>query len=160
MSSRISEKTREQINRIIERYPKKEAAMLPVLHQVQRETGNITDQDEIMIADMLEVHPVRVKEAVTFYSMIHQKGIGRYHIQICSNLSCSLKGGEGLLSHIQNKLGIGVGETTEDGKFTLSAVECLGACETAPCMMINDDYYGDLNEKKIDKILKDLTSSE
>lgn len=156
MSSRISEKTREHIDRIIRRYPKKEAAMLPVLHAVQREVGLITNEDEQMVADILELPPVRVKEVVTFYSMFHQKKTGRYHIQLCSNLTCTLKGGDRLLEYIEDKLGIRAGETSEDEKFSLSLVECLGACEQAPCMMINDDYYGHLDPKKIDKILKDL----
>ncbi len=156
MSARISQKTREQIDRIIRRYPQKEAAMLPVLHAVQRDTGRITDEDEIMVAEILGVPPVRVKEVVTFYSMFHEKKMGRYHIQLCSNLSCFLKGGERLLEYVEEKLGIQPGETSEDEKFSLSLVECLGACELAPCMMINDDYYGHLDADKIDRILKDL----
>ncbi|MFO7866572.1 MAG: NADH-quinone oxidoreductase subunit NuoE [Candidatus Aminicenantes bacterium] len=156
MSARISHKTRDRIGRIIRQYPRKEAAMLPVLHAVQREVGRITEEDEQMIADILSLPPVRVKEVVTFYSMFHQKKIGRHHIQVCSNLSCFLKGGDNILDHLQAKLGIGPGETSEDGKFSLSLVECLGACEQAPCMMINDDYYGHLDPIKIDEILKDL----
>jgi NADH-quinone oxidoreductase subunit E len=156
MSGRISEKTRKDIDRIIQRYPRKEAAMLPVLHAVQGEVGRITPGDEQMVADLLGVPPVRVKEVVTFYSMLHNKQTGRHHIQVCSNLSCFLDGGNNILDYIQSKLNIKPGETTEDGKFSLSLVECLGACEQAPCMMINDDSYGNLDPKKIDKILKDL----
>jgi NADH-quinone oxidoreductase subunit E len=156
MSSRISQKTRENIDRMIKKYPQKEAAMLPVLHAVQREVGRITEEDEIMVADILGIPPVRVKEAVTFYSMFHQKKLGRYHIQLCSNLSCYLKGGDQLLKYLEDKLKIRPGEISEDEKFSLSLVECLGACDQAPVMMINDDYYGRLNTDKIEKILKDL----
>jgi NADH-quinone oxidoreductase subunit E len=82
--------------------------------------------------------------------------VGKYHIQVCSNLSCSLLGSESLIDHLKQKLGIGVGETTPDKKFTLTTVECLGACEQAPCMMINFDYHGNLNKEKIDNILDNL----
>jgi NADH-quinone oxidoreductase subunit E len=88
--------------------------------------------------------------------MISPRPLGKYHIQVCSNLSCHLLGGDKLIDYLKAKLGLGIGETTPDQKFTLSTVECLGACETAPCMMVNFDYYGHLDKDKIDQILDRL----
>lgn len=156
MSSALTEQTKKKIEEIASRYEKKEAAILPVLHLVQREKGFISSQEEKQVADLLGIRPIRVREIVTFYTMLNQEPVGRYHVQVCSNISCSLLGAESLLEHLKSKLGIGVGETTQDKKFTLSTVECLGACEQAPCMMINFDYYGKLDKEKIDEILDNL----
>ncbi len=160
MSPVLTEQTKKRIEEIVSRYTKKEAALLPVLHLVQREIGFISSQEEKQVADLLGIKSIRVKEVVTFYTMINQEPVGEYHIQVCSNLSCSLLGAESLLDHLKNKLGIEVGETTSDKKFTLSTVECLGACEQAPCMMINLDYFGNLDKEEIDKILDSLESQK
>jgi NADH-quinone oxidoreductase subunit E len=156
MSPVLTEQTKKKIEEIVSRYEKKEAALLPVLHLVQREKGFISSQEEKQVADLLGIKPIKVKEVVTFYTMINREPLGRYHIQVCSNISCSLLGAESLIEHLKDKLGIEVGETTQDKKFTLSTVECLGACEQAPCMMINFDYYGNLDKEKIDEILDSL----
>jgi len=126
------------------------------LHIAQQEFGFIPVEAERSVAEMLGIKPVQVREAVTFYTMLHSQPVGKYHIQVCSNLSCSLLGAEKLIDYLKEKLKIELGQTTPDGKFTLSTVECLGACEEAPCMQINFDYYGDLNKKKIDSILNGL----
>ncbi len=156
MSPALTEKTRKKIEEIVSRYARKEAALLPVLHLVQNEVGFISSQEEKQVADLLNIRPIKVKEVVTFYTMINQEPVGRYHIQVCSNISCSLLGAESLIDHLKAKLGVEVGETTQDKKFTLSTVECLGACEQAPNMMINFDYYGNLDKEKIDEILDNL----
>lgn len=156
MSPEFSEKTRKRIDEIVSRYVRKEAAILPVLHLAQREFGCISEEEEKRVAEILEIEPIQVREVVTFYTMLNQKPVGKYHIQICSNLSCSLMGAGSLIDYLKEKLGIGLGETTPDKKFTLSEVECLGACETAPSMMVNFDYHGSLDKKKIDEILDGL----
>jgi len=156
MSPALSEQTKKKIEEIVSRYARKEAALLPVLHLVQHELGFISSQEERQVADLLGIRPIKVKEVVTFYTMINQEPVGQYHIQVCSNISCSLLGSGPLIDHLKSKLGIEVGETTEDKRFTLSTVECLGACEQAPCMMINFDYYGNLDKEKIDEILDSL----
>jgi NADH-quinone oxidoreductase subunit E len=156
MSPALSDQTRKKIEEIAARYARKEAALLPVLHVIQNEVGFISSQEEKQVADLLGIRPIKVKEVVTFYTMINQEPLGKYHIQVCSNISCSLLGAESLIEHLKNKLEIEIGETTKDKKFSLSTVECLGACEQAPCMMINFDYYGNLDKKKIDKILDSL----
>lgn len=156
MSPKFSAKAKKKLEEIIARYPQREAALIPVLHVAQREFGFISADTEKQIADLLEVKPIKVREVVTFYTMLNQEPLGKYHIQICSNLTCSLLGSESLIEHLKNKLKIEVGETTPDKKFTLTTVECLGACEEAPCMMVNFDYHGQLDEKKIDEILDGL----
>lgn len=156
MSPEFSEKTRKKINEILARYPQKEAAILPLLHIAQQEFGCISPDSEKRIADILGLKPIRVREVLTFYTMLNREPVGKYHIQVCSNLSCSLLGAEKLIDYLKEKLRIEPGQTTEDKKFTLTLVECLGACEQAPCMMVNFDYFGNLDKKKIDKILDGL----
>ena len=156
MSPEYSAALRKKIGEVAARYPKQEAALLPVLHLVQNEVGCIGPEEEKFVAGLLGLKPMRVREVVTFYTMISSRPLGKYHIQVCSNLSCRLLGAETLLDYLQKKLGIGVGETSADGKFTLSAVECLGACELAPCLMVNFEYYGQLDRNKIDEILTGL----
>ncbi|MBD3413715.1 MAG: NADH-quinone oxidoreductase subunit NuoE [Candidatus Aminicenantes bacterium] len=156
MSPEISNSVQKKIKELISRYPKKQAAILPVIHLVQRELGHISEDSEQWVADLLEISPVRVREVVTFYSMLSQKPLGKYHIQVCTNLSCSILGAEKLIEHLSHKLGIKPGETSEDGKFTLTTVECLGACEQAPNIMVNYDYYGHVDKEKVDQILSEL----
>jgi NADH-quinone oxidoreductase subunit E len=156
MSREFSPDLIERIEAVKTRYPSPQAALLPVLHLVQNETGFITAAEERAVASILGIPPIKVREVVTFYTMFTRRPLGRFHLQVCSNLSCSLADGEKILRHIQAKLGIGVGETTPDGKYTLTAVECLGACEQAPCMMVNYDYHGILDPEKVDRILGEL----
>jgi NADH-quinone oxidoreductase subunit E len=156
MSQELTDRTVKKIEELASRYASKEAALLPVLHLVQNEVGFISPQEEKQVARLLDIKPIKVKEVVTFYTMFNQEAIGKYHIQVCTNLSCSLLGAESLIDHLKDKLGIGVGETTPDKKFTLTTVECLGACEQSPCMMINFDYFGNLDKAKIDDVLSKL----
>lgn len=156
MSPEFSQQTKKTIAEIVERYPKKEAALLPVLHVAQNEFGHISSSTEKSVAELLQISPSKVHEVVTFYTMYNREAVGKYHIQICANLSCSLLGAEKLIDHVSAKLGIKPGETTSDGMFTLSLVQCLGACEAAPSMMINFDYYGNLDATKVDDILDNL----
>jgi NADH-quinone oxidoreductase E subunit len=156
MKPGFSERTRKKIDKIVARYPQKEAAILPLLHITQQEFGFISPDSEKLVAEILGIKPIRVREVVTFYTMLNREPIGKYYIQVCSNLSCALLGSEKLIDYLKEKLGIEPGQTTKDKKFTLSLVECLGACEQAPCMTVNFDYYGNLDKKKIDKILDGL----
>lgn len=156
MSPEFSEKTKKKIEEIIARYPQKEAAILPVLHIAQQEFGSISAEEEKLVARILGIKPISVRELVTFYTMLSRESLGKYHIQVCSNLSCSLLGAGNFVDYLVEKLGIEPGETTPDKKFTLSKVECLGACERAPCMLINFNYYGEMDPKKVDEILDGL----
>ena len=156
MSPEFSEKAKKKIEEIVARYPQKEAAILPILHITQQEFGSISAEEEKLVARILGIKPISVRELVTFYTMLSRESLGKYHIQVCSNLSCSLLGAGNFVDYLVEKLGIEPGETTPDKKFTLSTVECLGACERAPCMLINFNYYGEMDPKKVDEILDGL----
>ncbi len=156
MSPEFSDSVKKKIEEVVARYPQKKAALLPVLHLVQQEIGYLSASEEKQVADLLEIKPIQVREVVTFYTMYNRQPVGKYHIQVCSNLTCSMLGAQSLIDYLKEKLGIELGETTEDKRFTLSTVECLGACEYAPCMMVNFDYYGNLDKKTIDEILDNL----
>lgn len=143
----------QQLDKITSQYEQKRAALLPVLHAVQEKEGLISPESEQDISRYLGVPVVRVHEAVSFYHLFHQTKKGKCHFSVCQTTSCALLGGEGIIEHIKNRLGIKPGETTPDGKFSLSVVECLGACELAPMMQYNKEYRGFLNKKKIDELI-------
>ena len=131
--------------------------MLPVLYLAQQEFGHIGPEAIDYVAKLMGQTPARVYGVVSFYTMFNMKPIGRHHIQVCRTLSCALRGSERVTALIKQKLGIEPGQTTPDRRFTLSEVECLASCGTAPMMQINDDYYESLTEEKIDEILRSLT---
>ena len=153
MAVEFSSPALEKFNAIVARYPKKEAAMLPVLYLAQQEFGHIGPEAIDYIAKLMGQAPARVYGVVSFYTMFNTRPIGRHHIQICRTLPCALRGAERVTATIKAKLGIEPGQTTPDGRFTLSEVECLASCGTAPMMQINDDYYENLTEDKIEQIL-------
>ncbi len=146
----------EAIRGLTGRYPSMQAALLPILHLVQNEKGSISLEDEAEVAGLLGIRKMAVHEVVSFYTMFRREPVGRYHIQVCTNVSCALAGSGTLLEHLKSRLGIGLGETTSDGKFTLTGVECLGACEQAPCLMVNFDYHGGLDASALDSLLGGL----
>ncbi len=146
----------DKFKSVVNKYPEKGAALLPTLWLAQQEFSAITPEVEEYVAGLVGVSPVRVQEVRSFYTMYTPKPLGKYHLQLCTNISCSLLGAEDILGHLKNKLGINVGETTADGKFTLSTVECLGHCGTAPVIQINDDFHENLTGESLDKILGSL----
>jgi NADH-quinone oxidoreductase E subunit len=137
------------------KYPpeRKRSALIPLLFVVQRERGYIDNPGVNFLAKFLDLEVTDVWETATFYSMLQMRPIGRHHIQICKTLSCKIMGEPEITEHICSKLGIHPGETTEDGKFTVSLVECLGSCGTAPMMQVGFDYHENLTTEKVDKIL-------
>jgi NADH-quinone oxidoreductase E subunit len=153
MAVEFSSEAMKEFEAIIARYPKKDAAMLPVLYLAQREFGHIGSEAIDYVARLMDQSPARVYGVVSFYTMFNMKPIGRHHIQVCRTLPCALGGAEKVTAFLTQKLGIKPGQTTEDGRFTLSEVECLASCGTAPMMQINDDYYENLTEEKIEQIL-------
>jgi NADH-quinone oxidoreductase E subunit len=155
----LREKYQKEIEDILSRYPVKRSALIPLLYLAQREHGYITEPAMKEIAGLLGLTPPQVYETATFYTMLNLKQIGTYHIQVCKSLMCALVGSDTVIRWIKTKLGISPGETTSDGMFTLTAVECLAACGTGPMMQINDDYYERLTEDKVDRILADLRTS-
>lgn len=156
MAVEFSPPALEKFNDIIARYPKKEAAMLPVLYLAQQEFGHIGSEAIDYIAKLMDQAPARVYGVVSFYTMFNMKPVGRHHIQVCRTLPCALRGAEKVTTLIKQKLGIEPGQTTPDQRFTLSEVECLASCGTAPMMQINDDYYENLTEGTISEILDSL----
>jgi NADH-quinone oxidoreductase subunit E len=155
----LKEKYQQEIDDILSRYPVKRSALIPLFYLAQRESGYITEAAMIEIAGILKLTPPQVYETVTFYTMLNLKKVGTFHIQVCKSLMCALLGSDTVIGWMKQKLGIGPGETTTDGLFTLSTVECLAACGTGPMMQINDDYYERLTEEKVDRILADLRST-
>ena len=155
----LKEKYQKEIDELLSRYPVKRSALIPLLYLAQRENGHITEAAMIEIAGLLKLTPPQVYETATFYTMLNLKKVGRFHIQVCKSLMCALVGSDTVIGWIKTKVGIGPGETTPDGLFTLTAVECLAACGTGPMMQVNDDYYERLTEDKVDRILADLKST-
>ena len=153
---KFTDENLQKIESILKRYPLKKPALMPVLYIAQEQNGFISNEVIGEVADLLEITPGEVLGVVTFYTMYHQKQMGKYHIQVCRTFACQLRGAEELKSMLKEKLGIGDGGQTEDGIFSLSEVECLGSCGTAPVMQINDTYYENLNRQKVDLILDDL----
>ncbi len=142
-----------------ERYPEGFTGSLtiPCLRRIQEERGYVADSDIEELVAYLGVPRIQVDEVLAFYTQFTRVPRGRHHIQVCHNLSCSLRGAEGLISYLGTRLGIGPGETTADGRFTLSTVECLASCGTAPMMMVNDTYHENLTPEKVDELLEDLS---
>lgn len=150
-------KSREEIEESLKKYPNKKSAVMDMLRIAQKERGHITKQDMEEISELLEINPIVVNSAATFYTMYEvDRPIGKHHIWVCRNISCSLLGADHIMSYLEDKLGIKMGETTSDGNITLDVAECLGSCGTAPMMQIDDDYHENLTEEKIDKILEGL----
>ncbi|HEY3294633.1 MAG TPA: NAD(P)H-dependent oxidoreductase subunit E [bacterium] len=151
----ISESLVQKAESIFLRYPPehREAALIPVMFEAQREFGCITPEAERWVADIVGVSLVKVREVLTFYSMFRTTPVGKYHIQFCHNIACCLAGAEDLQAHIEKKLGIRNGETTTDGMFTLSYVECLGGCAWAPMMIVNEEQYYQLTPARLDQII-------
>ena len=140
------------------RYPAEfsSSLVLPCLHRIQEDRGYIAESDVEELVEYLGVRRIQVEEVLTFYTQFRRAPIGRWHIQACRNVSCALRGSERLLGHLTKTLGIKPGETTPDGRFTLSTVECLASCGTAPVVMINDAYHESLTTEKLDALLETL----
>ncbi|EER21795.1 MULTISPECIES: NADH-quinone oxidoreductase subunit NuoE [spotted fever group] len=144
---------------IIKKYPPKgkRSAILPLLDLAQRQNGGWLPVPAIeCVANMLEMPYMRAYEVATFYTMFNLKPVGKYHIQVCTTTPCWLRGSDHIMKICEKKLGVKLKETTEDQKFTLSEIECLGACVNAPVIQINDDYYEDLTQEKMETIIDKL----
>ena len=152
----LSENAKAEIKQIRGKYPDPRSALLPALYVAQREHGWLSPEVMRDVAEVMELPPTEVASVTSFYTMFNRQPVGENLVQVCTNISCSLLGAEHIVEYLKNKLGIDVGETTLDNKFTLVTVECLGSCGTAPMMQINDTYYENLTEEKIDRILEEL----
>ncbi len=156
MAYKISDKTREKIDGLLKSYPRKDAVLIPALHEIQKEAGWISEDVMDALSAYLGVPYTRVKGVVTFYTMFNRVPVGKFHLQVCRNISCHSMGAPLVLRHLKEKLGIAEGETTEDGLFTLSTVECLGSCGTAPVISVNETYHENMSVEKIGLLLEKL----
>ncbi len=152
----LSKATLQEIDELIAKYPVRRSALIPALHIAQEEAGYISSDVVREIAGIFELAPNEVYEVVSFYSMLFKAPVGKYVLQVCTNISCLLCDSEGIMAHLQKRLGIKPGETTPDNRFTLLEVECLASCGTAPVVQINDDYHECLTPEKLDRILDSL----
>ena len=152
----LSPEARRKIESLKSVYETNQSALIPALHVAQADQGWLSEDVQREVATILGVTPQSVRGVVTFYTMFNQQPVGRHMIQVCRNLSCSLLGGQRLQKQIQEKLGLAEGETTQDGRFTYVAVECLGSCGTAPVLMVNDRYYENVTPQAVDRLLDEL----
>jgi NADH-quinone oxidoreductase subunit E len=155
----LSESLQKKFDEVIARYPVKRSAIVPLLLFAQDEIGFISDEAVEEIARRVDVRPIEVVEDIGYYSMLHRHPVGKYNLQVCTNVSCQLLGAEEILGHCSRRLGIGHKQTTADGLFSLEEVECLGACCGAPAMQVNYDFYENLTPAKIDSLIEELRSN-
>ena len=141
------------------RYPEgfESSLTIPCLRRIQEERGYVSETDIDELVEYLGVPRIQVEEVLEFYTQFRRKPIGAFHLQVCHNVSCTMRGAERMIEHLHERLGIVAGQTTADGKFTLSRVECLGSCGTAPMMMVNDSYRENLTEANLDAMLEELS---
>jgi NADH-quinone oxidoreductase subunit E len=152
----LSQHVRDEIDHWVAKFPpdRKRSAVISALHAVQHEQGFLTQESMDAVAAYLGLPSIQVYEVASFYSMFETKPCGRHHISVCTNISCMLCGGEEILAHVEKRLGVGVGESTPDGRFFLKAEEeCLAACSGAPMMMVDHVYYENLTPETVDRIL-------
>ena len=152
----LSKKFYDEMAKLESRYPTKVALLLPALHAAQDEFSWLPPEVLDEIGVYIGIHPAQVREVASFYTMYNLKPVGKYHLKICTNVACILRGAEDLVKHCEKKFDIVCGETTRDQKFTLMEEECLGACGTAPAMMLNHDYHENLDISKLDQLIERL----
>jgi len=158
MSLQFSAQSLREIETIRKRHETARSCLLPVLFVAQNEFGYLTDEAMELVGDTLGLSIQDVYEVATFYTMYNTKPVGTYHIQVCGNLSCYLNGAFNMVAMLEQELGIRVGETSEDHQFTLTRVECLGSCGTAPVIQVNEDYHENMTPEKLTALLEDLRS--
>lgn len=148
---------RKQIENHFARYPTKQAVVLPALHLVSERLGHVPPEAVVEIAELLELAPAEIQDTLSFYGFFKQdKPLGRYRVWVCRSISCGARGSEDLLEHLCHKLDIQPGETTPDARVTLEVAECLGACDYAPAILVNDVLHENMNKEKVDELLATL----
>ncbi len=154
----LSPQLEQKFDSLVSNYPedRKRSAMIPMLLYGQDELGSVTPELVQEVARRLNVQPLAVSEVMSYYSMLHAKPLGKFHVQICTNISCLLTGGAELYDHASKKLGIGHKEATPDGLISLEEVECIGACSWAPAIQINYDFHHKVTPEKLDQLLAGL----
>ena len=150
---KFSDEFETRFTMMVGHYPTKRSVLVPTLLYAQDEIGYLSDEVIQEIARRLELTELDVRNVISYYSMLTTKPRGKYNVQVCTNIACMLRGGEELFAHCRKKLGIGHKQTTEDGRFTLEEVECIGACSWAPAVQVNYDFHENLTVEKLDKVL-------
>lgn len=149
----FSEKTQKEFQEILGRYDSKRSALLPTLHLAQNEFGCLNDDVVEYVAHLMDLSPAQVLEVVSFYHMFHRKPVGKHHFQFCVTLSCWLAGSHDLMRSTLSRLGVRLNEVTADGEFSVTKVECLGSCGTAPVVQVNETYYEALTPEKLNRLI-------
>jgi NADH-quinone oxidoreductase subunit E len=155
----VVERLMPEFERLKKRLPPdfESTLVLPCLRRIQDERGYVADEDIAALTDYLGVPRMQIEQVLSYYTMFRRKPIGRWHLQACRNVTCSMRGSERLIDALSRKLGVKPGQTTTDGRFTLSEVECLGSCGTAPVVMVNEAYHENLSVEKLDELLGRLS---
>ncbi len=149
----ISEKLDKFFDEKMKEYPTRRSFLVPMLLYTQDELGYLTDDAILHLAAKTELTELEVRNVISYYSLLRTKPLGKYHVQVCTNISCMLRGGEEILEHCEQRLGIGHKQTTPDGVFSLEEVECIGACSWAPAVQVNYDFHENLTAEKMDGVL-------
>jgi len=152
----LSDKSRARIQDLMGQFPQKRTALIGALYIVQEELGYVPEPAMAEVGELFDLSPAEIKEVVTFYTMFYRTPVGRHVLQVCTNISCMLCQGEDILEYLKSRLGIAVGQTTPDGRFTLLEVECIGACEAAPALQDNFDFHMNMTREKVDQLLEAL----
>jgi NADH-quinone oxidoreductase E subunit len=156
MAIQFSSGALEEYQRILGKYPVKRAAIMPALWLAQREFGHLSAEVQQYVADLMGFPLAWVSGLASFYTMYYKKPVGKYHLQVCTNVSCMLRGSDDIVRVIEDRLKVGLGETTADGRFSLEEVECLASCGTAPMMQVNDDYHENLTPRSTLELIERL----
>jgi NADH-quinone oxidoreductase subunit E len=156
--ARFSDENLVRANATIALYPEARSALIPLCHLAQGQDGYLTEDAMEHIAALVGVTPAEVRGTASFYDMLHTEPVGRYVVAVCTNIACMLAGGYELLEHALDRLSVGIGQTTEDGQFTVEEVECIAACDTAPCLAVNHRFFGPLDDNGFDQLVDDLTA--
>ena len=157
-NSIFSPETAARFDRLVTLYPVKRSALVPMLLYAQDEIGYVSEAAIQEIATRLDLFDLDVRSVLSYYSMLRTKPAGKYNVQVCTNISCMLRGGYEILDHCKRKLGIGHKQVTPDGQFSLEEVECIGACCWAPAMQVNYDFHEELTPEKVDGILAEYAA--
>jgi NADH-quinone oxidoreductase E subunit len=156
MAIQFSDATYKKFEEVLMRYPTKRAAILPTFWLAQQEFGYLSSEVMEYIGKLLDLSPAFVSAVASFYTMLNKEPVGKFHVQVCTNLSCTLLGAERIVECLEKKLGVGLGQTTPDKQFTLNEVECLGSCGTAPVAQINDDYHENLTPEGVVRLIDEM----
>jgi NADH-quinone oxidoreductase subunit E len=154
--ARFTDANEELAREIIGRYPLPKSALIPLLHLAQEQDGWVTDEAMAHIAELIDVTPAEVLGTCSFYEMFKLEPVGKYLVNVCTNIACQLLGGEELLEHVEESLGVKSGGTTDDGMFTVEDVECIAACTEAPCLQVNYRYRHRITHDEFDRLVADL----